>query len=226
VEKECLRELNKMGTKRNVVLIALTATLFGFAACAHAHVMQTSTVSTAAVSLTAGSADPSVRLGAAQAQISAAVRALEQATLQWDFSSNASELALLQQAREDLGAAAKQLDGIRRVQTDQLLADLDHAIRRTATELGPLHSNTGDTFGPPPPSRNQLAQLTTEGQDLERGVPFAHRLLDTVDSGSTSRHVSLGRTQMAQAEIGLANKDLQSWPPDEQVNWPQVHFRF
>ena len=215
-----------MGAKRSVVLIALTATLFGFAACADAHTVQTAIASAPAASPTAVSCDPSLRPAAAQEKISAAVRALEQATLQWDFSSNASELGLLQQARDDLVAAAKQLHGGRRLQTDQLLADLDHAIRRASAELGPLHSNTGETFSPPVPSRNQLAQLATEGQDLERGEPFAHRLLDTVDLGSTSRHASRAQTQMEQAEIALANKDLQSWPPDEQVSWPQVHFEF
>ncbi len=215
-----------MDSNRSVLLIALTATLFGFAGCAHAHVMPASSSSKAVGSLSAGSVDPSVRAEAAQAQISAAVRDLEQATLQWDFSSNASELALLQQAHDQLAAAARHLHGVRRVHTDQLLADLDHAIRRASAELGPLHSNTGETFGPPAPSRNQLAQLATEAQDLERGASIAHRLLDTIDLGSTSRHASGAQTQMEQAEIPLASQDLQAWPPETHLNLPQVNFRF
>jgi hypothetical protein len=159
------------------------------------------------------------------AQISAAVRCLQQATLQWDFASNKDVLGLLRKAQDDLVAAARQQSGAQRMRTDELLADLNRAIERASTQLGSLSTPSGETFGPLAPSRNDLAQLASEGQDLERGVPLVHRLLLTVDVGSQNRDASPAHTQIQQADFALANSDLPSWP-ELQARWPQVHFRF
>ena len=206
--------------------IVVAAALFGFTAHAHANLASADTPQSGAGTAGAARAIQADRLSIAQGQVSDAVRDLEQATLQADFASNERELALLAQAHQDLIAAAGQLHGVQRTRTIELLADLDHAIERASAQLGPLISSTGETFGPSPPSRNQLAQLATEGQDLERGAPVVHRLLDTVDPGKTSQQATPAQTQMEQAELALAGKDLQSWPPDMQARWPQVQFRF
>ena len=169
---------------------------------------------------------PSFQREPGQAQIDQAVRCLKQATLQWDFASNADVLALLRKARDHLVAAAKQQHGKTRMRTDDLLADLNRAIERASTQLGTLSSPNGETFGPQAPSRNDLAQLASEGQDLERGAPLVHRLLLTVDLGSQDRHESPAHRQIEQADFALASSDAPSWPPEPQSRWPQVHFRF
>ena len=163
---------------------------------------------------------------AGSAQVSEAVRCLKQATLQWDFSSNADVLALLRKAQDDLVAAARQQRGVPRMRTDDLLADLNRAIERASTQLGTLISPGGETFGPQAPSRNDLAQLVAEGEDLQRGVPLVHRLLLTVDDGAPDPSASAAHAQIQQADFALANSDLQSWPPELQAQWPQVRFRF
>jgi hypothetical protein len=137
---------------------------------------------------------PSAQRGPGQAQIDEAVRCLNQAALQWDFASNADVLALLRRAQDRLVAAAKLQDGQLRMRTDDLLADLNRAIERASTQLGTLSSPNGETFGPQAPGRNDLAQLASEGQDLERGAPLVHRLLLTVDVGSQDRQVSPAHT--------------------------------
>jgi hypothetical protein len=171
-------------------------------------------------------ADPSGRAVAGSAQTSEAVRCLKQATLQWDFASNAEVLALLRTAQDDLVAAARQQGGAQRMRTDDLLADLNRAIERASTQLGTLISPSGETFGPQAPNRNDLAQLAAEGEDLERGMPLVHRLLLTVDVGPPDAGALPAHTQIQQTEFALANSDLWSWPPEPQAQWPQVRFRF
>ena len=182
----------------------------------------------AVVPATAGAAEQSDRsLGwqPGRAQIRQAVGCLEQAALQWDFSTNARELALLHKAQGFLIAAARQQQGAERIRTDDLLADLNLAIERTSTHLGRLISPDGDTFGSQAPDHDQLAQLATEGQDLERGSPLPHRLLDSVNVGPTRDPLPAHR-QLEQSEIAQADSDVQTWPPDLPMRWPQVRFQF
>ncbi len=218
-----------MDANRRFGPIVMTAALFCLAAVAHANPALTETSQAGTGIRGIAQVIQADRRRIAQAQIDDAVRELKQAAMQADFASNERELSLLQEAHENLLAAAGQLNGVQRTRAIELLADLDHVIKRGSAELGPLISSTGDTFGPPPPSRNQLAQLANEGQDLERGRRFAHRLLDAVDPGQTSqksKQVTRAQTQMEQAEIALGGKDLQAWPPDMRATWPRVHFRF
>lgn len=209
-----------MDPNRKFAVIVMTAALFGFAANVHANPPSAATPQAGAGILGIAALIQADRRSIAQAQISDAVRDLEQAALQWDFASNARELALLQQAHEDLAAAAKQLHGVQRTQTIDLLADLDHAIRRASTHLGPLLSPDGDTFGPLAPSRDQLAQLATEAQDLECNAPTIHRLRDTVSPSSTARDRTGAQPTNRPAAVALAGEDPLSWPLGTQAAWP------
>jgi hypothetical protein len=212
--------VNQMASSPRLLLIVVTGLLFGPAPGAHAN----------PPSAGASQADASIasiahliqadRHAIVQAQISDAVRDLEQACLQRDFASNARELALLQWAREDLVAAAKQLHGVEHARTVDLLADLDHAIRRASTHLGPLLAPDGDVYGPLPPSRNQLAQLATEAQDLERNAPLIHRLRDTGSHGSTPLDRTAVQRRNGPAAMTLAGDDPLSWPLGAQPAWP------
>jgi hypothetical protein len=216
-----------MDPSRRLLVNTLTATMIGFAACAHAQPAVTEVVPAVVINLDTAAAERSVRHAMAQAQIDDAVGALEQATLQRDFASNARELGLLQRAHDRLSAAAKQLDGARRAQTIDLLADLDHSVERASSHLGPLASPDGGSFDPRAPSRNQLAQLATEGQDLQRSTPAAHRLLDGSGLGSTSRLPTVGdRQSAAQIWAAPANADLLSWPAEMRATWPQIDWPF
>ncbi len=115
----------------------------------------------------------------AMKQIARAVGALDQAAMEHDFASNARDLVLLQQARDDLGAAAALLHGLPRTRAIELASDIDIALRWTSAPLGPLASPVGGDMGPPVLSRDQLAQLATEGQDLLRGGLTFDRPIDT-----------------------------------------------
>jgi hypothetical protein len=220
-----LVEMNSMDPNRNLLLIAFTAALFGFAASARADVAPAGTVrADAGISGLAQLIQADGR-SIVQAQISDAMRDLEQACLQRDFASNARELALLQWAREDLVAAARQLHGVEHARAIDLLADLDHAIRRASTHLGPLLSPDGDMYGPQPPSRDQLAQLATEAQDLERNAPKIHRLRDTVSPESTPRDRTEAQSANRSATAALGEDPL-SWPLGPQAAWPQAQVPF
>jgi hypothetical protein len=164
------RSTNWMDSNRKLLLGVLTAALFGFAGGARANVASADTaqVGTGIPALARLIAAEGRSIG--QAQISDAAHDLQEAARQRDFASNAHELALLQWAHEDLAAAAKTLHGVQRSRAIDLLANLDLTIRRASTRLGPLLSPDGDMLGPLPPSRNQLARLAKEAQDLERNA--------------------------------------------------------
>ncbi len=216
-----------MDPSRRSFVNTLTAAMIGFAAYAHAQPARTEVVPAVAINLDTAAGERSARHVVAQAQIDDAVGALEQATLQRDFTSNAGELALLQRAHDRLSAAAKHLDGARREQTMELLADLDHSVQRASSRLGPLASPDRESFDPRAPSRNQLAQLATQGQDLQRSTPAAHRLLDGSGLGSTSRPPAVGdRRSAAQIWAAPANADLLSWPAEMRATWPQIDWPF
>lgn len=104
-----VRELTEMDPGQRLLLNTMTAAMIGFAACARAQPAPSVVAPTVATSLGAAAAEESAQHAVAQAQINDAVRDLERATLQWDFTSNASELALLQHAHDQLSAAASQL---------------------------------------------------------------------------------------------------------------------
>jgi hypothetical protein len=73
-------------------------------------------------------AAPTVRTddrGAPEAKIDDARRALEQAAAEAEFASDTREIALLQQARNDLSAAIDHLGGLQRQRTQDLLNDLN-----------------------------------------------------------------------------------------------------
>jgi len=212
-----------MDPSRRLLMIAAMS---GIAACAHAQPAPTVIEPTLSAIVDAGAAEHSARDAIAQSQITDAVRDLEQAALQSDFSSNARELALLQNAHERLSAAAKQLDGARRDRTIDLLADLDHAVQRASTRAGPPISLDEETPDWRAPSHNQLAQLATEGQDLERSTATAHRLVDGNGLGSTARPAKGAQPLTEQTSIAPWNADLQSWMPDTRATWPQMRLRF
>jgi hypothetical protein len=216
-----------MNSHRSAIGLSMAALLLACAAPAHARVSSTEAVPSVASSAPVPApVGPAVPHRPGQQQIAEATRCLEQATLQWDFASNADVLALLRKAQDDLVTAARQLHGRDRMQADELLADLNHAIEQSSTRSGRLASPSGETYGPQAPNRNELAELTTQAQDLERGVPFAHRLLVTLDPDSTDQRALPAHTEIQQADFALARADLQSWPPEPRVRWPQVHFRF
>jgi len=214
-----------MDPNRKLFLIALTTALFGLAA-AHANAASEG-LARAGAGIAGVSRDVQAdRCTIAQAQVTDAVRDLEQAALQWDFASNARELALLQWAHEDLAAAVKLLHGVQRTRTVELLADLDHAIRRASAHLGPLVSPDGNTFGRVAPSQNQLAQLATEAQDLARNAPTIHRLRDTVSLGSTDRERAGAQPGTGAAALPLASENPLSWPLGSETAWRQVQVPF
>jgi hypothetical protein len=167
---ETLRGGNWMASNRKLSLTVLAMALFGFAASARANVAS-------ADAAQVGAGIPALsRIIAAegrsivQAQISDAADDLEQAARQRDFTSNAHVSALLQWAHEDLAAVTKELHGVQRTRTIELLSDLDLTVRRASTHVGPLLSPDGGVLGPLPPSRKQLARLAKEAQNLERNA--------------------------------------------------------
>jgi hypothetical protein len=173
-----------------------------------------------------GSVERSDPQALAQTQIADAAGCLQQASLQWDFASNADLLALLRKAQGHLVVAARQLRGPRRIRTDDLLADLNRAIERTSTQIGTPIAPGGPAYGPRPPDHGDLARLAAEGQDLERRASPAQRLLVTDDVGAAAQDASPAHRDIQQADFAMANSDVTSWPPDMQVHWPEVHFKF
>jgi hypothetical protein len=158
---------------------------------------------------------------ATAAKISEAARALEQAALQAQFASDARELALLQQAHDDLSAALDHLHGTRRTRTMWLLDDLEQAIQRSTTQLGPVTSPVEDSLGPRVPSRDQLAQLAIEAQELERQAPDVHRLVGTAIIGATQPREDTGAPHAPpRSPIDVANRELLSWPLGNDTTWP------
>jgi hypothetical protein len=202
------------------------AAMLGIAVSAYAQPAPTIIEPEVSASADAAAAEQSSRTAVAQSQIANAVRDLERAALQSDFSSNPRELAFLQHAQQQLRAAAKQLDGERRDRIIDLLADLDHALQRASKRAGPPISPDEQTSGARAPSHNQLAQLATEGQELERGAPTAHRLVDGNGLGSTARRARRPQPPVDQIQTAPWNADLQTWMPEAQAPRSQIHLRF
>jgi hypothetical protein len=201
-----------MNPQRNIIGLSIAATLLACVASAHAGVSSREAVLTVASCAGASvSGETSVRDGAAQTQLDDAVRCLKQATFQWGFASNADVVASLRKAQDHLIVAATQLRGARRIQIDQVLADVGRAIERASTQA---------------PNRNQLAAFAGEGQDLARGVPIANRQLVAMDVGSTDPSGLPAHRQIQQTDFALASSDSPSWPYEPQARWPQAHFKF
>src|ERR1700730_17076149 len=155
------------------------------------------------------------------ANIRDAARALEQAALQAQFASDAREVALLQQAHDDLAAAVDQLHGARRGRTKWWRDDLEQAIQRTATLLGPVMSPVDDGFGPPVPSRDQLVQLAIEAQELEGMAAEVHRLVGPGIIGTTPvREDASVPPAPPRSPIDVANRELLLWPLGDDTTWP------
>jgi hypothetical protein len=206
--------------------LLMVAAMLGMAAGAHAQPVPTVIEPTVSSIVEAAAAEQSAREGVAQSQIADAVRDLERAALQSDFSSNAHELAFLRHAHEQLRAAAKQLDGARRDRIIDLLVDLDHAVQRASTRAGPPIWPDEETSSTRAPSHNQLAQLATQGQDLERNAPAAHRLVDGNGLGSTARRARPAQPPTGQISTAPWDADLQTWMPEPRATWPQMRLQF
>jgi hypothetical protein len=206
-------------------LLTITA-IFGIAASAHAQAPSTIIAPTVSATVVAAAAEQTAREAVAQSQIADAARSLERAALQSEFSSNARELTFLRRAQEQLAAAASQLDGARRDRIIDLLVDLDHAVQRASTRAGPPIWPDVETSSTRAPSHNQLAQLATQGQDLERNAPTAHRLVDGNGLGSTARLARPAQPLKGQISAAPWDADLQTWMPEPRATWPQMHLRF
>jgi hypothetical protein len=144
-------------------------------------------------------------------EIRYAVGQLDQAALQWDFSSHAQELDLLQSARARLASWIGKQRSPQLEYAQQLETDIDDVILRASSQIGPLHSATGASYGPPAPSRNQLAQLATEAQNLERETATARRLTDGTRDASIRSSQDPG-VQSAGESFDPAQGDALSWP--------------
>ncbi|SPE27037.1 exported hypothetical protein [Burkholderiales bacterium] len=211
--------------QKTFLLLALIIAILFYAGGTHAEAAVPVMDPGAATALVA-SEDQSSKKQAAMHEIGSAARRLEQATLQWDFSSNSQELALLQSAHDRLASAIKSLCCAQRVRAVELLTDIEFVMARASARLDPSRSATGASYGPPAPSRDQLAQLTTEAQDLARGTPGAHRLLDAGNRDLPSQNASNGRSAREPEPIDDASTDPLRWPPGRPETAPQFHFRF
>jgi len=132
----------------------MVGAMFGIAAGAHGQPAPAVIEPTLSSIVKSAAAEQSAREAVAQSQIADAVRYLERAALQSEFSSNARELAFLQHAHEQLRAAAKQLDGARFDRTIDLLDDLEHAVQRASTRAGPPISPDEEASSARAPSHN------------------------------------------------------------------------
>jgi hypothetical protein len=163
---------------------------------------------------------------AAQRGIASASRRLDRAALQWEFTSRADELLLLQSARDRLGEVVKRLCCTQRDQAEKLEADIGRVVDRAAVQLGPLRSATGASYGPPGPSRAQLASLAQEGQDLvHRAPPTVHPGLAREPETPRRRAGDAMRPSRHEAP-DLANAGLFAWPPDKPAATTQFQFYF
>lgn len=211
--------------KKAFLLLALIGAMILFASQAHAEIGPPVTHPSTASTVVTG--DMQSKAGQSPMhEIRSAVGRLEQAALESDFASNTQVLALLQTAHDRLGSAIKSLCCAQRARAVQLQSDIEHVIVRDSARLGPLVSTDGDTFGPPAPTRNQLAQLATEGQDLMRDAPIVHRPVDTDAFDTTNQETGDTRSRARQDPMDLAKADVLSWPGDRAVPSPQFHFQF
>jgi len=155
-----------------------------------------------------------------------AVQQLQQAALQRDFASNADELQMLQSAHDTLVAAIKKLCCEEREHAAQLSSDIEHVLVRDSTYLGALVSPADDRFGPPAPTRDQLAQLAQEGEELMRGAPIVHRLIDSDMYSLTSRAQPVAPVRVNDRPFSPTYTDSFNLPADEHAATTQFHFRF
>jgi len=102
-----------------------------------------------------------------------------------------------------------------------LLDDLEQAVDRTDALLGPVISPGDDGVGPPVPSRDQLAQLAIEAQELERMAPEVHRLVGTAIIATTPVREDTGvPLAPPRSPINVANRELLLWPLGNDTTWP------
>jgi hypothetical protein len=208
--------------QKAILLLALICATVFFLTRAHAQDASTPRQSTVATTNTAAS---TVSTDATQL-IRTAVQQLQQAALQRDFTSNAAELQLLQSAHDTLVAAVKKLCCQERERAAHLASDIEHVLVRDSTYLGPLISPSDERFGPPAPTRDQLAQLAQEGQEMVRGAPVVHRLIDSDTYSLTSRAVPVVPARVNENPIGPTYTDSFYLPPDTHAATTQFHFRF
>ena len=204
-----------------LLLALICATVF-FLTRAHAQDISAPRQSPVATTNPAASTAPTE----ATQLIRTAVQQLQQAALQRDFTSNAAELQLLQSAHDTLVTAIKKLCCQEREHAAQLTADIEHVLVRDSSYLGPLTSPSDERFGPPAPTRNQLAQLAQEGQELVRGAPMVHRLIDSDMYSVTSRSLPVTPARVNENPIGPTYSDSIYLPPDTHAATTQFHFRF
>jgi hypothetical protein len=160
----------------------------------------------------------------AEAKISDATRALEQAALQANVASDARELELLQRAHDDLSTAVGQLHGTRRIRAGWLLSDLEQAMQRASVQLGTLISPGEEGFDQVVPDRNQLAALATEAQELERREQTVHRLIGTTIIGLALP--SQNASMPPRSPLDVENTELLSWPLGYETAGPQINIGF
>ncbi len=210
-----------------ILVFALAAALIGIHAHAHAQSKLAAVEAMPGIDLAIPSIETAGPPAAVPAPIEDAVRDLEQAALQSDFSSTERQLTLLQRARDTLRAVVKRLQGgVPRDKAVALLADLDHALQRASNRLGPLTPPSAGTFGPQVPSHNQLAQLASAGQDLVRDAPTVHHLLDGNGLRPMSQPPVDVHRPAGQFSSAPSSADLLSWPPDKRATWSQIKFHF
>jgi len=208
--------------QRAVLLLALICATVFFLTRAHAQELSVPAQPPVASASAVASGEPTD----ATQLIRSAVQQLQQAALQRDFTSNAAELQLLQSAHDALIAAIKKLCCQERERAAQLSSDIEHALVRDSTYLGPLVSPEDERFGPPAPTRDQLAQLAQEGQELVRGAPVMHRLIDSDTSNLTSRSAPPAPVRINERPLGPIYSDSFYLPPDAHAASTQFQFRF
>jgi hypothetical protein len=148
---------------------------------------------------------------------------IEQAALQRDFSSNARELTLLRGAHDALESAIDSLCCMRRERAAVLAADLDHVLVRDAAHDGFAHSVDGFTYGPPAPSRDQLARLASEAWDLVRGAPLDHRPILFTPGDLPSDWIP---PRASTRTLGYGATGARAWPLGSDAPVDQFHFLF
>lgn len=206
--------------KAFLLLALVCATLFFLT---RAHAQEASAMeepASAAVAITDAEPTEATQL------VRSAVQQLQQAALQRDFTSNDNVLQMLRSAHDTLVAAIKKLCCQERERAAQLASDIEHVLVRDSTYLGPLISPADERFGPPAPTRDQLAQLALEGQELIRGAAVMHRLIDSDTFNLTSRSLPAAPARVNEKPIGPTYTDSFNLPPDEHAATTQFHFRF
>ena len=210
------------GTARRwVVGVAWIATLLGAnAVCLADEPTLPDSASGSSYEDTAGKA-AAIDARGATALMHEAERELRQAALQRDVASRSNERALLRQARADLERAARGVSGAQRERVMQVLADLDAAMRRGSTQLGPFISALPDTDEPPLPGRNELAVLAKQGLALLNDQPQV-RPPDTDDVAWTHRSATPATTGTDRSGTPLTARDVMSPVSGETVAWSQL----